>query len=82
MSLPDTIIRADILAAITAFDKGVAHRISGSTGYDFSSRVVATRRRRLWGELGDSVAGDVAERLPALGRQCQPVGCVARPGTR
>jgi hypothetical protein len=34
MSLPDTIARDDILAAITAFDSGAAHRFADSTGYD------------------------------------------------
>ncbi len=32
--LPDTISRDDILAAITAFDSGAAHRFADSTGYD------------------------------------------------
>jgi hypothetical protein len=34
MALPDTITRADILAAIEAFDNGAAHRFADSTGYD------------------------------------------------
>jgi hypothetical protein len=32
--LPDTITRADLLAALEAFDGGAAHRFAESTGYD------------------------------------------------
>jgi len=54
MSLPDTITRADILAALEAFDNGAAHRISGSTGYDvlfegrrYPPKAIAGGTRRL-----------------------------------
>jgi len=33
-SLPDTITRDDLLAALAAFDGGAAHRFADSTGYD------------------------------------------------